>query len=216
LVLQAFATKTGVAHHLAVPFVRREAVIHGLRQAIPGLLVEAIDQPMQDWNSQWIIWMSTRRRPLQTTEPESLARSLITALSGVHGTEALALTWVLGPVRRPIAVPSRAHSGHADSWQQYILAHGELEYHWRVEVDLATEHASTLRRKCEQYLRYWQSGAGADDAEVFPRVAWLTTTAARADRIREVAEQVQGEVPLFEVGLIDRPLEVLLPDRGSA
>lgn len=95
-----------------------------------------------------------------------------------------------------------------------VLAHGELEYHWRVEVDLATEHTSTLRRKCEQYLRYWQSGAAGDDAEVFPRVAWLTTTAARAERIRSVAQQVQGDVPLFAVGLLDRPLDVLVPDRG--
>jgi hypothetical protein len=97
-----------------------------------------------------------------------------------------------------------------------VLTHGELEYHWRVEVDLATEHAGTIRRKCEQYLRYWQSGAAGDDAEVFPRVAWLTTSPTRADRIREIAEQAQGDVPLFEVGLLDRPLDVLLPDRGSA
>lgn len=96
-----------------------------------------------------------------------------------------------------------------------VLAQGDLEYHWHVEVDLSTEHSTKLRRKCEQYQRSYQSGA-ADDGEVFPRVAWLTTSSDRAERIREVAEQVQGEVPLFEVGLLARPLEVLLPDRGSA
>jgi Replication-relaxation len=96
-----------------------------------------------------------------------------------------------------------------------VLGHGELEYHWRIEVDLASEHAATIQRKCQQYLRYWQSGAAGDSSEVFPRVAWLTTSVARAERIREVAEQVQGDVPLFEVGLLKRPLEVMLPDRGS-
>lgn len=160
LVLQAIATKAGVAHYLALPSVRRDAVIHGLRQAIPGLLIEAIDQPTQTWNSQWIIWISTRRRPLRTTEPEALARSLITALSGVHGTEALALTWTLGPVRRPIAVPSKAHSGHGDAWQQYLpigiteldtdartaLVKKQAEPGWRVAGRLAVRAATKERQ----------------------------------------------------------------------
>jgi hypothetical protein len=160
MVLQAIATKAGVAHYLAVPAVRQEAVVHGLRQAIPGLLVETIDQPTQDWTGQWVIWMSTRRRPLRTTEREALARSLIAALSGVHGTEALALTWVLGPVRRPIAVPTKADSGHADSWQQYIpigitdldndartaMVKKQAEPGWRVAGRLAVRAASKERQ----------------------------------------------------------------------
>ena len=120
ITIQAVGTNSGVAHYLATPAGRQEAVTHSLRQAIPGLVVELVERPSDVWTAQWVVWMSTRRRPLLSAEAEALSRGLISALAGVYGNEALALTWVLGPVRRPVAVPNKAHSGHADSWQAYI------------------------------------------------------------------------------------------------
>lgn len=106
--LQTQATATGLEHMLAIPEPRTAAVTERLRQAIPGLQVEVVPAPAEDWRSCWVIWLSSRKRPLRTSDPELVAGGLLTALSAVQSDERLALRWVLGPVRRPIAVPTTA------------------------------------------------------------------------------------------------------------
>jgi hypothetical protein len=95
-----------------------------------------------------------------------------------------------------------------------VVARGAMEWHWFVEVDLASEHGPAVARKCRQYLRYYQSGREQALHEIFPKVAWLTTTSRRADQLRTLTREVAGDLPLFEVGLLGEPLPVLLPDEG--
>jgi hypothetical protein len=96
-----------------------------------------------------------------------------------------------------------------------VFAKGDYEFHWFIEVDLGTEHRSTLERHCEEYLRLFEDGGEQAESGVFPRVAWLTTDHERAERLRDLARKIQGDVPLFEIGLLDEPLNVLAPERGS-
>lgn len=96
-----------------------------------------------------------------------------------------------------------------------VLASGEYEYHWWLEIDQGNEHRATLERRCQQYLAYLRSGHEQVDGGVFPRVAWLTTTSQRAERLKRLTQAIQGELPLFEVGLLDKPLALLVPEGTS-
>jgi hypothetical protein len=95
-----------------------------------------------------------------------------------------------------------------------VVARGDMEWHWFVEVDLGTEHGPAIARKCRQYLTYFQAGREQALHGIFPKVAWLTTTSARADRLRELANEVSADLPLFEVGRLGTPLPTLLPDEA--
>ncbi len=76
------------------------------------------------------------------------------------------------------------------------------EDHWFVEVDLATEAASVVGRKCGVYRRYWQTGIEQDRTELFPKVLWLVPDQQRAERLSTViAHQPTEARPLFVVAL---------------
>jgi hypothetical protein len=89
-----------------------------------------------------------------------------------------------------------------------VLGLGDIEQHWFVEVDLASEHRPTLERKVAQYERYLRSGREQEHLGVFPGVAWLVPSAARAEVLRSVAAAaMQG---LFSVGLLDEVVLTLV------
>jgi hypothetical protein len=113
LVLMVSGTSQGLQHHLAVAVERAPGVSSRLRQAVPGLSVESAAAPTMNYSSRWTVWLSTRRRPLRTMTPEVIAQGLLSALGNAHRGEGLALLWVLGPVRRPLAIPTvaKAHYG---------------------------------------------------------------------------------------------------------
>lgn len=93
-----------------------------------------------------------------------------------------------------------------------VVGRGDLEWHWFVEVDLATEHAPVIRSKCRQYQAYYLSGVEQEVRGVFPRVAWLTPTDRRAAELRRIIEN-DGEVQsaLFVVGTIAEAPQLLAP-----
>jgi hypothetical protein len=81
-----------------------------------------------------------------------------------------------------------------------VLANSSFEQHAYVEVDLATEHAPQLLRKCRLYARYASSGTAERDAGVVPRTLWVTPTTARARFIeRVISGDRQPQSDLFEV-----------------
>jgi hypothetical protein len=96
-----------------------------------------------------------------------------------------------------------------------VIAHGDMEWHWFIEVDLATEHGPAVARKCRQYQRYFDSGREQAERGIFPKVGWLTTTSERAQRLRAITTEVSPDVPLFEVGLLGDPLPTLVPGEGG-
>ncbi len=82
-----------------------------------------------------------------------------------------------------------------------LLVDGD-EDHWFVEVDISTESAPTLARKCNLYRSYWQSGAEEAESGVFPRVLWLVPNERRAEVVRGVIRRQPAQaVELFDVAL---------------
>lgn len=89
------------------------------------------------------------------------------------------------------------------------------EHHWFLELDLSTEHAPTIARKCAVYRSYWQSGTEEARTGVFPRVLWLVPDQARAEVLRSVIRRQSGEAAeLFDVALSGAVVERVL--QGAA
>ena len=92
-----------------------------------------------------------------------------------------------------------------------VVGVGEFTLSRFVEIDLASEHAPTIVRKCLLYDRYYASGDEQQARGVFPKVVWSVPDHARAQRIRGVlAHQRDLTTGLFTVTTADRLLDVLL------
>ena len=92
-----------------------------------------------------------------------------------------------------------------DGWEDY----------WFLEVDLDTEHAPTIARKCAVYRDYCRSGTEQARHEVFPRVLWLVPDEHRAGVLRRVLDRLpSGAKELFDVALLDAVVERML--QGAA
>lgn len=96
-----------------------------------------------------------------------------------------------------------------------VVLAGGWEDHWFIEVDLDTEHAPAIARKCAVYRSYWQTGTEDARTGVFPRVLWLVPDEQRAQVIRQVIRQQPDEAAgLFDVALSRLAVERIL--RGAA
>lgn len=85
---------------------------------------------------------------------------------------------------------------------------GRFEDRWFVEVDRSTEPASTLRRKCDTYRRYWQMGTEQERSGIFPRVLWLVPDERRQVVLVDVLGRLPAEAwPLFTAAVFDKAVE---------
>jgi len=98
-----------------------------------------------------------------------------------------------------------------------VTATGEFEDHWFFEIDLGTELASTLIKKCLLYERYRTSGQEQAQHGVFPRVIWVMNDQGRANRLqRLVAEHPDLDARLFTVAMTDDIPAVMLGQPSGA
>jgi hypothetical protein len=85
-----------------------------------------------------------------------------------------------------------------------ILANSAYEFRYLVEVDLATEALTTIRRKCDAYITYYKSGTEQHRTGGFPKIVWLCPDRRRESNIRSVIEHLPKPYqPLFEVSLLE-------------
>lgn len=82
------------------------------------------------------------------------------------------------------------------------LGLGEYERSTFIEVDMGTESAPTIARKCAVYANYWRSGIEQRERGVFPSVLWLASSQRGAERIAGVVDRLPDDArQLFEVAL---------------
>ena len=97
-----------------------------------------------------------------------------------------------------------------------MLANEDIEAHWWIEVDLATEHAPAIRRKAQQYFDYYRLGIEQRRSGIFPRVAWLATATERINTLRNTITGTVPDTPeLFTFGLLASTLDTLRPAGGA-
>lgn len=70
-----------------------------------------------------------------------------------------------------------------------VTLHAEgYEYHWFVEIDLATHGAASVVKKCRAYQDYWSTGIEQDRTGLFPKVLWVAPSERRADQLRRALD----------------------------
>jgi hypothetical protein len=80
------------------------------------------------------------------------------------------------------------------------LRAGAYEYHWFVEIDLATHGAAAIVRKCRVYQRYWQAGIEQDGKGLFPKVLFVAPHEPRRTLLaRTIAGAQRLNAGLFAV-----------------
>ena len=65
-----------------------------------------------------------------------------------------------------------------------VIARGDYENHFYVEIDLASEHLPQIVAKAGTYLQHAATGAVQHQLGIYPAVLWITTTRARALAMR--------------------------------
>jgi len=89
-----------------------------------------------------------------------------------------------------------------------VLACGEDELVWFVEVDRGTVSTVALRRQLTAYVAFWRSDHPGE--EVMPRVLWLVPDRARATRLARLAAETAAPSALFAVATNATLLDDLL------
>lgn len=163
VILETAGNADQIEHRLAVAASRAPAAVHQLRQAIAGLVVEEMTAaPRRPAQRAWTIWLSTKRRPLAVEHSVGVSHALLTALAGANSSEQLTLQWLLGPVRRPSAIPRGVQRdikgaslltllwgapSELDSEARRALAAKEGEPGWRAVGRLAVAASTTKRQR---------------------------------------------------------------------
>lgn len=93
------------------------------------------------------------------------------------------------------------------------IGSGELEHRWFIELDRGTHHRPALLRKAQLYESYYRSGIEQASHDVFPRVAWITPDAARAEHLREAFGGGEFSDGLMVVATTDQAIDVLAGSR---
>jgi hypothetical protein len=120
LVLQVVAHDHRIEHFLAVPTERAAAASQQVTAALPGTSLAAASRPAFSRTPAWRLWLSSSRRPLDMANAEPVSRALLTAFAGVRMDEVVVVQWLLGPVRRPIAVGTYHPPVLGESWATAI------------------------------------------------------------------------------------------------
>lgn len=71
-----------------------------------------------------------------------------------------------------------------------VVAAGEFEHHWFIEVDRATEARPRILTKAKTYLDYHRTGIEQDQHDVFPRVLWVAPDERRTRQLAEVLDRL--------------------------
>ncbi|WP_372451649.1 replication-relaxation family protein [Glycomyces salinus] len=85
-----------------------------------------------------------------------------------------------------------------------------------VEVDMGTESAPTIAKKCHTYISYWRSGIEQQAHDVFPAVLWLVEATRRAEQLADVIRHLPHDAQaLFRVALLGDAIQLLSTEEGE-
>jgi hypothetical protein len=84
------------------------------RALVPGASLSPAG-PRDQFGHAWALSVSPKDRPLVTSEPLALSRSLLAALTSLRRTERVVLQWVLGPGIRPKTISTASQKSFAES-----------------------------------------------------------------------------------------------------
>jgi hypothetical protein len=74
-----------------------------------------------------------------------------------------------------------------------VIASGEFEYHWYVEIDRATESRPRITAKARLYVEYYETGLEQTRHDVFPQILWAVPDAHRQSQIIDALAKLDAE-----------------------
>jgi hypothetical protein len=103
MALEVEGTAGSITHRLGLPSSTVDRIKHLMESLAPGSAVTKADdrQPLSEF---FRIVLTTRHRPLHSTDPERATRALLAALTSTRRNETVVLQWLLGPGRAPRTV----------------------------------------------------------------------------------------------------------------
>ncbi len=123
LIFEAVGHAGRVDHFLRLPAQQVGGLIAQAHSTVPGLVLEPCGRPdVGQPQAGWRVWSSSSRRPLRTDEPGLVSQAILTALGNARKSEVVTLQWLLGPVRRPLVVPSRHGPLPSESWPRALAS----------------------------------------------------------------------------------------------
>jgi hypothetical protein len=122
LVLEADVSQPGVLYRLGVPAPSVERITELIPLVAPGTAVTRTRRDLAV-DEAWKIIVTSRQRPLKSTDAEAITRSILGAMTGIHGQERIVLQWLLGPTHVPRHVRARELSERPGIWD--LLLHGQ-------------------------------------------------------------------------------------------
>lgn len=91
-----------------------------------------------------------------------------------------------------------------------IVANGDYENHYFIEVDRGTESLPRIADKVRLYTRYWQRGVEQSAQGVFPEVLWVTPDDRRRTQLLDVVTYLDAEQQrLFGITTVHQATEVI-------
>ena len=179
IIVEAVGSLDLVTHRIGVPEGYAGGLANQLRQALPGLHLEAITRPVPVISRAVKLRLSTRRRQLRIDDRVHSAESLLAALSHVGAKESFLLQWVLTKPLVPTSIPNHFRQIGYESVAAQIIA---TPLKGKEEVD--SELRAALRTK--QSEPGWQG------------IGRLGVRAAGPHRERQLIRQVLGALRTLE------------------
>jgi len=91
-----------------------------------------------------------------------------------------------------------------------VIATGQFEVHWFIEVDRATESMPTVVRQCRQYEAYRRTGSEQAASGLFPYVLWVVPDDRRAGKLQGALAAAHGlDRELFRITTPERVLTLI-------
>lgn len=106
LIVEARADRDGVEYLLGSQLRHAAACRHIVEQLVSGSVVTTYGEERPEITVARRMRLSTSARPLEPFDPVTSARSILTAMTGLHRSERLVIQVILGPRRLPRLAPT--------------------------------------------------------------------------------------------------------------
>ncbi len=143
------ATPGGLSYRVGVRPQALERVEQLLDALVPGSAI-TVSESRSPSTHAWKVALSTANRPLQTTQPETVARALLAAITSAGKGEAVVVQWLLGRAHPPRPVAPQLPASSLDPWWRPLVGgtEGKLDSERRraLEVKRADHAFASISR----------------------------------------------------------------------
>jgi Type IV secretion-system coupling protein DNA-binding domain len=155
LALDLSASCQGITHRLTVSAFAAEAIVGGLRAAMPSLHLEEIDAPERHYTRRSLWQLTPATAAIRSDDLSAISASLLASLYPLHGSEQVRLTWRLRSAARPrlVVTPEHRNQGHTSVLKAKLSGPG-LSAHGELRITAATSaRAGLLAQRTAAVLR---------------------------------------------------------------